>query len=267
MHAPPLSQLVGITNGDGDYNCELCGYTARNWSKMKEHMIRHSEGTPFACSYCDSKYKRPADLNRHLKIKHNTCLADIGLDGPTLKGVMAPSHEGKGLSTRAPTRTPPVVTSVVTGNKEHASHDLFLSLSPPLHPPVACSIHISYLTACTNQPVLLLVWPVCCCTHHIAVSRLAGLADSNSPDSNMPSLKRAYPPSGNDDGGDIDSEGDDPKRLCIDEDGYNLQCTKCSYLAKWKSDLERHMKVSSVLSSSLRCASHVNFLKNVIGCM
>lgn len=80
--------LIGMLNGDGEFNCELCGYTARNWSKMKEHMIRHSEGTPFACSYCDSKYKRPADLNRHLKIKHNTCLADIGLDGPTLKGVM-----------------------------------------------------------------------------------------------------------------------------------------------------------------------------------
>ena len=63
---------------------------------MKEHMIRHSEGTPFACSYCDSKYKRPADLNRHLKIKHNTCLADIGLDGPTLKGVMGPSFTGAG---------------------------------------------------------------------------------------------------------------------------------------------------------------------------
>jgi len=60
---------------------------------MKEHMIRHSEGTPFACSYCESKYKRPADLNRHLKIKHNTCLADIGLDGPTLKGVLMPDGE------------------------------------------------------------------------------------------------------------------------------------------------------------------------------
>lgn len=86
-----------MVNGDGEFNCELCGYTARNWSKMKEHMIRHSEGTPFACSYCDSKYKRPADLNRHLKIKHNTCLADIGLDGPTLKGVMG-SFPGSGKS-------------------------------------------------------------------------------------------------------------------------------------------------------------------------
>lgn len=65
---------------------------------MKEHMIRHSEGTPFSCSYCDSKYKRPADLNRHLKIKHNTCLADIGLDGPTLKGVMSSLAEGNQLS-------------------------------------------------------------------------------------------------------------------------------------------------------------------------
>lgn len=87
----PALWLTGVANGDGEFNCDMCGYTARNWSKMKEHMIRHSEGTPFACSYCDSKYKRPADLNRHLKIKHNTCLADIGLDGPTLKGVMGPA--------------------------------------------------------------------------------------------------------------------------------------------------------------------------------
>lgn len=41
-----------------------------------------------------------------------------------------------------------------------------------------------------------------------------------------------------------DSDGDDePKRLCIDEDGLNLQCSKCSYIAKWRSDLERHTKV------------------------
>lgn len=42
---------------------------------------------------------------------------------------------------------------------------------------------------------------------------------------------------------DGDSDVDDPKRLCIDEEGGNLQCPKCPYLAKWKSDLERHLKV------------------------
>lgn len=60
-------------------------------------------------------------------------------------------------------------------------------------------------------------------------------------------MKRPYPMDGI--GGDSDT--DDPKRLCIDEEGGNLQCPRCSYVAKWKSDLERHMKVSHVCNQIL----------------
>lgn len=67
--------------------------------------------------------------------------------------------------------------------------------------------------------------------------------DGNSHDNGMPTLKRAYPSGSNNEDGENDSESEDPKRLCIDEEGCNLQCPKCPYLAKWKSDLERHMKV------------------------
>lgn len=58
-------------------------------------------------------------------------------------------------------------------------------------------------------------------------------------------VKRPYPAMEGGVGGDSDT--DDPKRLCIDEEGGNLQCPRCSYVAKWKSDLERHMKVSPLL--------------------
>lgn len=81
--------------------------------------------------------------------------------------------------------------------------------------------------------------------------RLGGYTGSSASvpgaESLLSSLKRPFDSSARDDGGgEVDSESDDPKRLCIDEDGVSLQCTKCSYLAKWKSDLERHMKVSNL---------------------
>ena len=68
----------------------------------------------------------------------------------------------------------------------------------------------------------------------------AVIEDPLANDNHM-SAKRGYPGA---DSGAADSDAeDDPKRLCIDEDGLNLQCNKCSYVAKWRSDLERHMKV------------------------
>lgn len=72
----------------------------------------------------------------------------------------------------------------------------------------------------------------------------------------LTSLKRAFDGSGREDGADADSDNDDPKRLCIDEDGGSLQCTKCSYVAKWRSDLERHMKVGSTLQISALLILH-----------
>lgn len=59
-------------------------------------------------------------------------------------------------------------------------------------------------------------------------------------------MKRVYQGGDSATGADSDGE-DDPKRLCIDEEGMNLQCNKCTYVAKWRSDLERHMKVRRTL--------------------
>jgi len=49
-----------------------------------------------------------------------------------------------------------------------------------------------------------------------------------------------------------DSDTEDPKKLCIDEEPIDLNCKKCNYIAKWPSDLDRHMKVCvSCLTASI----------------
>lgn len=69
-------------------------------------------------------------------------------------------------------------------------------------------------------------------------------------------MKRPYPLD-EQTGGDSDND-DDPKRLCIDEEGVNLQCPRCSYVAKWKSDLERHMKVCTAYDVIILVSDYTN---------
>ena len=57
-------------NNSGGAICSLCGIVCKTEARLRIHMIAHSSTTPWACSYCPLRYKRAADLNRHVRRKH-----------------------------------------------------------------------------------------------------------------------------------------------------------------------------------------------------
>ncbi|RWS07129.1 hypothetical protein B4U79_01612 [Dinothrombium tinctorium] len=49
--------------------CEICGLATDSPSSLKHHKLyRHSDERPFACQFCDSKFKTRSDLRKHIDI-------------------------------------------------------------------------------------------------------------------------------------------------------------------------------------------------------
>lgn len=134
-----------------DIACPRCDLVFKSESKLKIHLISHSNESLHQCPLCSLRYKRTSDLNRHMKRKHNTRLRDF---------TMSEQDEPLNLCVKRPRLQ----------NDE-------------------------------DQPLDLSVKP-------IAPTRRFSQASVMAPE--------------------------------------NLKCSHCSYLAKWPSDLHRHMLVHSV---------------------
>ncbi|RWS28032.1 hypothetical protein B4U80_01665 [Leptotrombidium deliense] len=51
------------------YKCDICGQLADSPSSLRHHILyRHTDDRPFACQFCDSKFKSRSDLRKHIDI-------------------------------------------------------------------------------------------------------------------------------------------------------------------------------------------------------
>lgn len=52
------------------YRCDQCEKTFKNPSKLKLHLVVHSNDRPFKCDQCDKGFKTPHKLRRHITTVH-----------------------------------------------------------------------------------------------------------------------------------------------------------------------------------------------------
>lgn len=65
-----VHSLSHLAQEDRPVQCKQCPKRFINKSVMKQHMAYHSDVKPFACEFCENKYKVNKDLSKHMKEKH-----------------------------------------------------------------------------------------------------------------------------------------------------------------------------------------------------
>ncbi|XP_064639933.1 uncharacterized protein LOC135495354 [Lineus longissimus] len=72
----PSAEQNALVSTNGDIVCSICGYVAVTMTRLKGHMVSHSNDFKYTCDLCPRKYKRSSDLNYHMKKAHNIRLRD-----------------------------------------------------------------------------------------------------------------------------------------------------------------------------------------------
>ncbi|KAK2152521.1 hypothetical protein LSH36_326g04078 [Paralvinella palmiformis] len=73
-------KVMSPASSGHEVQCKLCSVWFKNETRLRIHMVSHSDEAPHICSICKLRYKRPADLNRHMKRKHGTKTEDLSSD-------------------------------------------------------------------------------------------------------------------------------------------------------------------------------------------
>ena len=68
-------KVAGKTGNEVD--CPVCGITFKTETRLRIHLVSHSDEASHHCPLCSLKYKRTSDLNRHMKKKHDAKLRDF----------------------------------------------------------------------------------------------------------------------------------------------------------------------------------------------
>ena len=64
------------------YFCEICKKDCKMLSRLKEHLVKHSDERPFRCDYCNKAYKSMKQLKVHLKIHTREKQCDCNICKP-----------------------------------------------------------------------------------------------------------------------------------------------------------------------------------------
>ena len=78
-----MARLPGSTRTGHEVQCRLCSVWFKNETRLRIHMVAHSDEAPYMCPLCKLRYKRPADMNRHMKRKHGVKIEDYTKSGET----------------------------------------------------------------------------------------------------------------------------------------------------------------------------------------
>ena len=66
--------------------CHECAKTFSSQSKLKQHMLIHSEEKPYMCDICERAFNVVSNLRRHLRTVHKETLApSIELSGRQIR--------------------------------------------------------------------------------------------------------------------------------------------------------------------------------------
>ena len=59
------------TSTSNRFQCNMCPYNCKNYSKLKRHMLYHSGARNYECSICGNKFYQMEHLKRHLQSIHH----------------------------------------------------------------------------------------------------------------------------------------------------------------------------------------------------
>ena len=66
--------------------CHECAKTFSSQSKLKQHMLIHSEEKPYMCDICERAFNVVSNLRRHLRTVHKETLApSLELSAPRIR--------------------------------------------------------------------------------------------------------------------------------------------------------------------------------------
>ena len=66
------------TSSSNRFQCNMCPYNCKNYSKLKRHMLYHSGARNYECSICGNKFYQMEHLKRHLTSIHKLNIPQIG---------------------------------------------------------------------------------------------------------------------------------------------------------------------------------------------
>ena len=194
------------TRSSNEVDCPVCKITFRTEARLKIHMVSHSEEASHHCPLCTLKYKRTSDLNRHMKKKHGTKLSDF-MQSSTNK-----QEQPLNLSLKSPEPEKPPKMPMELSLRNSVSvvsvEDGEQPLDLSMKPSKPAILEVNHDSAC--HPLQI-----------VSPSRSSHSVPTRRPPPVVSNSKTQYTQE-------------------------ELKCKLCSYVAKWPSDLRRHLLVHSV---------------------